>query len=146
VIDMALTWWLWLLAGCALLALELLTPGGFYIFFFGIGAIVIALLSVSGLLVSATGQWLLFALISVVLLLAFRKPMQRKLSVADRGIDSMIGESARAMEEIGVAGLGKAELRGTVWTARNSGERSIVAGERCRVERIEGLTLYVRGA
>jgi inner membrane protein len=144
---MALTWWLWLLAGCGLLALELLTPGGFYIFFFGIGAIVIALLSASEIVTSATAQWLLFAGISVVLLLAFRKPLQRKIVGAARhDVDTMVGESARAMEEIGVAGLGKAELRGSVWTVRNSGDRSIVAGERCRVERVEGLTLYVRGA
>src|SRR5688572_24485372 len=144
---MALTWWLWLLAGCGLLALELLTPGGFYIFFFGIGAIVIALLSISGIVTSATAQWLLFAGISVVLLLVFRKPLQRTIGItADRDVDTMVGESARAMEEIGVAGLGKAELRGSVWTVRNSGDRSIVAGERCRVERVEGLTLYVRGA
>jgi inner membrane protein len=144
---MALTWWLWLLAGCGLLALELLTPGGFYIFFFGIGAIVIALLSVSEIVTSATAQWLLFAAISVVLLLVFRKPLQRKVvGASDHDVDTMVGESARAMEEIGVAGLGKAELRGSVWTVRNSGDRSIVAGERCRVERVEGLTLYVRGA
>ena len=31
-------WWLWVLLGILLLAIELLTPGGFYVIFFGIAS------------------------------------------------------------------------------------------------------------
>jgi membrane protein implicated in regulation of membrane protease activity len=35
-------------------------------------------------------------------------------------------------------------MRGTSWSARNIGEKSLARGERCKVERVEGLTIYVR--
>jgi membrane protein implicated in regulation of membrane protease activity len=39
-----MAWWLWLLGGIALLGVEVLTPGGFYVMFFGVGALVVGLL------------------------------------------------------------------------------------------------------
>jgi membrane protein implicated in regulation of membrane protease activity len=35
-------------------------------------------------------------------------------------------------------------MRGASWTARNVGEKSLARGERCTVERIEGLTIFIR--
>lgn len=141
---MALTWWLWLLGGSALLVLELITPGGFYVFFFGIGAIIVGLLAASGLGGPAWMQWLLFAGISIAALAVFRRPLLRQFNVPHHNVDSMIGEEAVALADIRADGIGKAELRGSVWTARNGSEAGIAAGQRCRVERIEGLTLHVR--
>jgi inner membrane protein len=141
---MAMTWWLWLVAGSALLVLEIITPGGFYVFFFGIGAIIVGLLAAAGLGGPAWLQWLLFAAISVAALAIFRRPLLRRFNVAPHDVDTMIGEVAIAIADIQAAGIGKAELRGSVWTARNESEASIAAGQRCRVERIEGLTLHVR--
>ena len=37
--------------------------------------------------------------------------------------------------------LGQVELRGTPWRARNVSTRALVAGERCRVLRVDGLTV-----
>jgi inner membrane protein len=141
---MALTWWLWLVAGSALLALEIVTPGGFYVFFFGIGAILVGLLAVAGIAGPAWMQWLLFGLISVVALALFRRPLLRRFNVPHRDVDTMIGEEAVALADIQAEGTGKAELRGSVWTARNAGGASIAAGQRCRVESVQGLTLHVR--
>ena len=141
---MALTWWLWLVAGSALLALEIVTPGGFYVFFFGIGAIVVGLLAVAGIAGPPWMQWLLFGLISIAALALFRRPLLRRFNVPHRDVDTMIGETAVALADIQAAGTGKAELRGSVWTARNAGEAIIAAGQRCRVESVKGLTLHVR--
>jgi regulator of protease activity HflC (stomatin/prohibitin superfamily) len=33
-------WWIWIVLGLVLLLGELVTPGGFYILFFGVGAII----------------------------------------------------------------------------------------------------------
>jgi inner membrane protein len=49
-----------------------------------------------------------------------------------------------AAEDIAANAIGKAELRGTSWTARNVGEKPLARGERCTVERIEGLTIFIR--
>lgn len=141
----ALAWWLWLLLGFVLLGLELSTPGGFYIFFFGVGAVVVGILSGIGLGGPAWLQWLLFGAISCISLALFRKPLQRRTAVLmNREVDSMVGEFAVAMGEIGVEQEGKAELRGTAWNARNVGQSSIATGQRCRVEGVEGLRLDIR--
>ena len=39
--------------------------------------------------------------------------------------------------------VGKAELRGTSWNARNAAERPLAAGERCRVTGMDGLQLLL---
>lgn len=143
---MVLSWWLWLLLGLLLFLLELLTPGGFYVIFFGIGAILVGLLASTGLAGPAWTQWLLFAASSLAALLLFRRPLLRRIrSAPDRNFDSMVGETAIALGEIGKFQTGKAELRGSAWSARNTGDHIIAPGQRCRVESVEGLTLCVQG-
>ena len=41
-----LGWWAWFILGAVLLALELMTPGGFFLLFFGAAAIVVGTLAV----------------------------------------------------------------------------------------------------
>ena len=41
-------------------------------------------------------------------------------------------------------GVGKAEMRGASWTARTAGDATLPKGCQCRVERVEGLTLWLR--
>jgi inner membrane protein len=135
---------LWLLLGFLLFAIEVVTPGGFFVFFFGVGAVIVALLTALDLAGPPWLQWLLFGGISVATLLAFRKPLQQRLRSKTPPVDSIVGQTAVAMDAIGVRELGRAELRGTVWTASNAGETPIAAGQRCAVERVEGLTLYIR--
>jgi len=43
-----MVWWAWVLGGFFLLLGELLTPGGFFIFFFGVGALVTGALAAAG--------------------------------------------------------------------------------------------------
>ncbi len=58
----------------------------------------------------------------------------------------MIGAQAIATEDILVAGLGKAEMRGTTWSARNVGETALARGQRCVVAGIEGLVLHIKAS
>ena len=55
------------------------------------------------------------------------------------------GETAVVLADLGPGEIGPAELRGSPWRARNLGEDTLPAGARCRVERIDGLLLEVRG-
>ena len=143
---MALSWWLWLLLGFLLFALELATPGGFFVFFFGVGAVVVALLNALGLAGPPWVQWMLFGVISAGSLLLFRKPLQNRLRRPSGGeVDSIVGQTAVSMDPIAVREIGRVELRGTVWSACNAGDAAIAAGQRCSVERVDGLTLYIRG-
>ena len=139
-------WWIWVLAGFALLAVEAALPGGFYVFFFGVGALAVGLLAA---LAGAETLWLqgvLFTALSVVSLLCFRRPILNKMQAhAPAGdVDSLVGASVVAQDEIGPDGLGKAELRGSTWNARNTGESTIGRDQLCVVERVDGLTLWIR--
>ena len=92
-------------------------------------------------------QWLLFAAISIVAFSLFRKPLVQRLGTQRSGeVDSLVGETAVTLGEIGIQEIGKAELRGTAWSARNVGSTALRAGERCRVERVDGLMLWIRGS
>ena len=140
-------WWMWLLVGFVLLMLELVTPGGFFVFFFGVGAVAVGLLVVAGLAPAAWAQWALFSALSVSALVFFRKPLLERMRKAERpgAVDSLIGETAVALSSIDAEGIGKAELRGTSWTAKNVGGNPVQAGQRCTVENVVGLMLWIRG-
>ncbi|TAK36672.1 MAG: NfeD family protein [Chloroflexota bacterium] len=138
-------WWVWLFTGLVLLALELLTPGALFLVFFGAGAIAVGLLSAIGLGGPLWLQILLFALLSLAALFTLRRLLLSKLHLRlpDRMIDRLVGETALALEDIAVDGVGKAELRGSTWNARNVGEAPVSRGQRCTVMRVEGLTLWI---
>lgn len=138
-------WWIWILGGLALLALELLTPGGFFIIFFGIGALIVGLLSGLGLLGTGWAEWLLFSAVSVVSLLLFRKPLldwMKRREPQRPPVDSLVGETAVVTEDVSPGGIGKAELRGTSWNVR--AREGLRRGQRARVERVDGLTLWLQ--
>lgn len=140
-----MVYWAWLLLGLALLAIELATPGAFFAAFFAISALLLGLLVALGWAGPPWMQWLLFSALSVVALALLRKPLQARLGVKARAlpVDSIAGETALALEDIRVGAIGKAELRGTAWSARNAGAVPIVKGQRLRVDRVEGLMLHV---
>ena len=139
-------WWLWILLGLALFGLEMLTPGGFYVFFFAIGAIVAGMLSAVGAGGSTAAQWLVFSIVSVASLVLFRARLLRAFapSPGAANVDSLLREIAVIQQDLPANGVGKVELRGTLWSARNVGDRELRAGERCRIDRVDGLMLWVR--
>jgi len=140
-----MAWWIWLLLGLLLLLGELLTPGGFYIFFFGIGALVVGVLAGLNLAGPPWFQFVLFSVLSVLTLGLFRgKLLQLTRARSTEVVDSLIGETAVVLDEISANGIGKAEARGTSWTARNLGDQALARGARCKVEKVEGLTIFVR--
>jgi len=142
-----MTSWLWLVLGLLLLAGEIVTPGGFYVFFFGLAALVVGGLVWLGASGPGWVQWLLFSVLSVVSLLVLRGPLLRRIAPRQReslAVDSLVGEVAVALEDLPPGAIGKAELRGTAWSARNAGTRPLARGERARVEQVEGLMLALR--
>lgn len=142
----ATTWWFWVLLGLALLFLELVTPTGFYLLFFGVAAVLVGLLAAVGLDGPAWLQWLLFSLLSIGSLLLLRGRLQERMRrVAPAQADNdLVGRTALALENIAVDGYGQVELRGTSWRAKNVGSEPIAQAESCQVDRVEGVGLWVR--
>ncbi|MFT3917472.1 MAG: NfeD family protein [Anaeromyxobacteraceae bacterium] len=138
-----MAWWLWILVGLALLVFEMLTPGGLFALFFGAGAIATSLLAALG--APAIVQWIAFTVLSIGLVLTVRKPIQEWLARrAGPPVQELVGEVATLLEDVREGQDGRAELRGTPWTARVSSGIPLRAGQRCKVERVEGLTLWLR--
>jgi membrane protein implicated in regulation of membrane protease activity len=145
--ELVMHWWLWLVLGLTLVGLEVLTPGGFYVLFFGIGALVVGTLAGLGWGGPAWFQWLLFSAISVGSLLLFRPHLVGLTRSKERAdpVDTLVGEIVVLQGDLPGGAVGKAELRGTTWTVLNRGDGPLGRGQRCRVEHVEGLTLWVRG-
>ena len=142
---MHIAWWHWFALGLILIALEMAAAGGFYIIFFGIAAVIIGVLVLAGVGGSVWVQLLLFSILSVVSLLFFRSPMMRWLKLDRDGVDvdSLVGETGVAKEAIEPGAIGRVELRGTAWTARNRGRVPLTTGARCIVVGVDRLTLFV---
>jgi membrane protein implicated in regulation of membrane protease activity len=140
-------WWLWLVLGLIFVGLEVLTPGGFYVLFFGIGALAVGSLAGFGWSGPIWFQWLLFSAISLLSLLCFRPHLVRATRSKERPdpIDTLEGEIALLVDDLPPDAVGRAELRGTTWTVRNGDQRLLVRGQRCRVSRVDGLTLWIHG-
>ena len=115
----------WFILGLVLLLLELIVPG-FVIFFFGVGAWVTALIC----LFANPGinlQVVIFAVTSVIALLAFRKLIQNKFiysrnDKSDAVEDEFTGKEAVAVNDFGSDKKGKVEFKGTSWKAESGSE------------------------
>src|SRR5438132_919593 len=117
-----MAWWIWVLIGFSLLALEFVAST-MHSAFFAAGAFFVALLVTLNAAGPLWAQILTFTLFSLATLFLIRPYVVRKLRLSETKIvDTMIGEHATALDELPVAGFGKAEMRGSTWNAQNIGE------------------------
>jgi membrane protein implicated in regulation of membrane protease activity len=118
----------------------------FYLVFVGASALVVGILALAGAATADWLQWLIFAALAVTSLLTFRgrvyERMRRTLPVMRSG---PAGEIVTLPLELPPGETCRLEYRGSSWSAINAGESVIAAGSRARVERVDGLTLVVRG-
>jgi inner membrane protein len=142
-----MTWWYWLALGLLLLGAEMLAPSGFYLLFFGLAAIVVGAVAGFGFMEPAWIQWLLFSILSIVFVVVLRPPLIRRsksqVHTSDN-VDTIVGETAVLLQDLPPGTVGKAELRGAVWSVRNTGQAPLTKGQRSRVERVDGLMLLVK--
>lgn len=140
-----MSWWIWLAGGLVLLVLELATPSGFFVMFFGLGALTVGALVGLGLDAPAWLQWLLFPVLSVCYLGLFRRKLQSYTRMPPQApVDSLVGDLAVPQERILPGQVGRVEVRGSAWSARNDTTSPIEPGTRARVVRVEGLLLGIQ--
>jgi hypothetical protein len=142
----AMQWWHWLVIGLILVALEMAASGGFYVIFFGVSALAIAGLHALDVAGPVWVQLALFSMISVGSLLFFRGPLLRwmHLDAPGKDVDSLVGDTAFPVDDIAPGAVGRAELRGTVWSARNQDTSILSRGQRCTVVDVERLMIFIR--
>ncbi len=136
---------IWFIIGLALFLLELVLPG-FVIFFFGVGAWITALLC----LVANPGlnlQVIVFAVTSVLSLLALRKMIQKRFFLAkddglsDRVEDEFTGKEAVALSDLEPGKIGKVDFKGTTWKAES--ESTVNKGQTVIIKNKEDFKLIV---
>jgi len=135
-----------LLFGLVLMGAELATPGGFYILFFGIAAVVVGLLEGLGVMSDNTAaQLAVFGIVAVLSLVVFRSRLLKWFQADPQQppVDQLVGEIGVANEDLSPGQVGRIELRGTTWSAKNESGSVVVRGVRVRVQAVDGLTLRV---
>lgn len=135
----------WFFIGLGLFLLELVIPG-FFIFFFGLGAWVTALVCLIGE-PGTNLQIIIFAITSVLTLVALRRIIQKKFfyskdKLSEEVEDEFTGKEARATTDIGPDKEGKVEFKGTTWKAESKHE--IAEGQIVIITEKENFKLFVK--
>ena len=138
-------WWAWIAVGAILLGSELaFVDAQFYLVFVGAAALVVGFLSLARADLAVWLQWLIFAALAVSSMVGFRRRiyerMRRNLPIMRSG---PAGELLIVTEPLPPGKTCRVEFRGSSWSAINCGEAVIAAGDRARIERVDGLTLVV---
>jgi len=133
-------WWLWLAGGLALVVAEIATPSGFFIIFFGLGALTVGVLDALGIVSSIGVELLLFTVLSVVYLLLFRGRLRAYVQMPpSSSVDSLVGVVATVQEPMSPGVMGRVEVRGSIWSARNTSAVTLDAGQRARGPAVDWL-------
>ncbi len=146
---MSYAWIVWLIIAALFIGAEVLTPG-FFLLWFGVGALVAALLALIGI-TSVAAQLIAFLVVSIALLIASRTIFDRFLLPSSSspglktGMDKMLGQVGMVVEPShGALHEAAVKVYGSVWTAFPiEGEKPLTEGETVAVERIEGNSIYV---
>lgn len=150
---MSYAWIVWLIIAAIFIGAEVLTPG-FFLLWFGVGALVAMLLALLGF-TSVAAQVIAFLLVSIALLIASRTIFERFLSLSSSsspalktGVEKMIGQVGMVVEPSrGALNEAAVKVYGSVWTAFPiEGETPLTEGETVAIERLEGNSIYVRRA
>jgi len=137
--------WAWFVTGLVLLALELVVPGGYFLWL-GTAGIITGLLAFIG---PITWPWqiTIFGLLAIVIVVAWTLVTRNRKGVTDnpflnRRADRFIGHEAVIDEPI-KDGFGRLALGDTIW--RIAGP-DLAAGQKVRVVGSDGAVLKVEAA
>lgn len=143
-----LAWIGWLIVGIALIIAEVFTLG-FFLLWFGIGALAAALAGILG--APFILQFAVFAIVSVALTAMSRTIFAKYLSHSDEnavkmGIDSLPGQIGTVtLASRGALHESAVKVFGSTWTAFPAdGETLLEEGEKVEVVSIKGSSIYVR--
>ncbi|MEI6056344.1 MAG: NfeD family protein [Lentisphaerota bacterium] len=138
---------IWCIIGLIMLFGEFACPG-FVILFFGIGAFVVALVTLF-VDISINVQIVIFLLSSILSIFLLRKWLKSIFAgfltgknSLPKNIDSFVGKTAVAAENIEPNSIGKVEFHGTLWNAVS--ETPITKGTLVVIKKQNNLTFEVK--
>lgn len=140
-----MTWWGWMILGAVLLGAELFAiDAQFFLVFLGVAAVLVGAVGLFGIALPEWGQWLAFAILSLLFMFSFRKSLYEKIRGGAKGFrETISGNTIEIIADLAPGADARAEYRGTNWTIRNVGDETIAGGSRAVVTKVDGLTLHV---
>jgi membrane protein implicated in regulation of membrane protease activity len=140
-----MTWWGWTIAGAILLGAELFFVNAqFYLVFIGSAAILAGLATLALPLAPAV-QWLLFGLLAIVSMMAFRSRIyQRFRGQFPPMRTGPVGGLIELKTPLAAGESCQAEHGGAFWTVRNDSDQPMPSGSRARIAAVQNLTLLVK--
>lgn len=129
-------WWATL--GVLLLAAEIIL-GNFIVTFFGLSALIVALISFLGL-TSLPVQLILFSVLGVVGAVFLKKKL---LHLSKEVFKNDINQILILEEDVKGHSEFKVHYQGTIWTAVNHSDRDLVKGEKVQIVKTQGIKLIV---
>ncbi len=135
---------LWFTVGFAFFLLEFTVPG-FILFFFGIAAWLVAILTLF-MPISFDTQLSIFLVSAIVTVILFRKILKNKIGMYREGPtvleDEYIGKIALAETAITPNENGKVEFKGASWDAKS--DDYILAGQKVQIIETRSILLIVK--
>jgi inner membrane protein len=139
--------WAWLVIGVGLLGVEMFViDAQFYLVFLGASAIIVGLLGVLGVPMPDWTQWLVFSVLAIVTMFAFRRRLYQLVRERSGHVEQRltVGDRVLVPTRLEPGQTCRVDYRGSSWTARNTDQRAIDAGQEALIAEIDGLTLQVR--
>ncbi len=95
-------WWGWIVLGTVILISEIIVSTDFYLVFFAASAVIVGLLVLLGVSLPVSAQWLIFAALSIGMLVLFRARLREKIKTREQDVDKLEDEIAVATEQLAV--------------------------------------------
>ncbi len=137
-------WMIWMIFAAIMIIGEIFTVG-FFILWFGIGAIVAGILAILG--TGAVPQWTAFVLVSGVLLVGSRRFANKITKPQPPGIgaDRFVGKTGMVLEQIdNMKNTGRVRLGAEEWRAQSETEEIIPPESQVLVVQTSGTHLIVK--
>jgi len=142
-------WWGWFVLAAGLLSIELFViDAQFYLVFLGVSAALVAFLDLADPTMAVWQQWLAFAVLALVTMVAFRDRVYQLVRKRTGHVEQplTLGDRLVIPVRLEPGQTCRAQYRGSSWTARNVDQQAIDAGKEAVISHVDGLTLHVRAA
>lgn len=140
---MAGYWWIWMALAAVFIIGEIFT-GGFFILWFGVGALLAGVAAILGL--GAGWQWGIFVVVSGILVVVSRRFAQAVTEEQPEGIgaDRTIGKEGIVLEEIdNITDSGRVRIGKEQWRARSESGEKLAENEKIKVTALVGTHVVV---
>lgn len=130
----------WAILGLLLIVAELISLS-FVLIFFGIAALVVAVIKLLGF-DHLTGEVLLFSLIGLSGVFLFRGKLLSSIK-SNAPLVTDVNQQVVLSEDIPVGKSARILYQGTTWNAHNAANQDLKKGDAVLIEKLEGINLYV---